>query len=68
MRRYGGVQNAVLINEVREAECVVLPEPPRHSIWELLLYLPIIIIKLLPITLLLMTVMWGVAFLITGTV
>ena len=68
MRRYGGVQNAVLINEVREAECVVLPEPPHHSIWELLLYLPIIIIKLLPITLLLMAVMWGVAFLITGTV
>lgn len=68
MRRYGGVQNAVLINEVREAECVVLPEPPRRSVWELLLYLPIIIIKLLPITLLLMAVMWGVAFLITGTV
>ena len=68
MRRYGGVQNAVLIDEVVEAECVVLPEPPQHSIWELLLYLPIIIIKLLPITLLLMAVMWGVAFLITGTV
>lgn len=66
MRKYGGVQNAVLIDEVVEAECVVLPEPPQHSIWELLLNLPLIIIKLLPITLLLMAIMWGVSFLIVG--
>lgn len=66
MHRYGGVQNAVLIDEVVEAECVVLPEPPKHSVWELLLNLPLIIIKLLPITLLLMAIMWGVSFLIVG--
>ena len=66
MRKYGGVQNAVLIDEVVEAECVVLPEPPKHSIWELLLNLPLIIIKLLPIALLLMAIMWGVSFLIVG--
>lgn len=66
MRKYGGVQNAVLIDEVVEAECIVLPEPPKHSIWELLLNLPLIIIKLLPITLLLMAIMWGVSLLIVG--
>lgn len=66
MRKFGGVQNAVLLDEVREAECIVLPQKPPITVWQFLLYLPMAIIKLLPITLLLMAIMWGVSFLIVS--
>ena len=66
MKKFGGVQNAVAIDEVQEAECIILPQTPPITIGQFLCYLPMAIIKLLPITLLLMAIMWGVSLLIVG--
>jgi hypothetical protein len=64
MRKYGGAEGLPL-DQIPEAECYVTP-PRTYSTFEKLMILPVGIIKLLPITLLLMAVMWGVSVLIVG--
>lgn len=65
MKKYGGVQNAVLIDEVVEAQCVVLAEHPDPvSPWPRRLRIILAPIKILPITLLLLAIMWGVDLLL----
>lgn len=62
--KYGGV-DAVPMGEISEAE--VVKKPVRtYKPWEIALGLFVGAIKLIPITLLLMAIMWGLAFLITG--
>lgn len=66
MRKYGGVQNTVTFDEIIEAECYV-KQPKKAPLWAVIIAFPIVVIqKLLPVTLLCMLVMGGVAFLITG--
>ena len=64
MRKYGGAEGLPL-DQIPEAEYYVTP-PRAYSTFEKLMILPVGIIKLLPITLLLMAVMWGVSILIVG--
>ena len=66
MKKYGGVHNTVAIDDIQEAEFIVLPKTPPISNLQFFLFLPVAIIKLLPSTLLLMAIMWGVSFLIVG--
>lgn len=68
MKKYGGI-NAVALENIEEAEIYTKPQINTDtnigvSIAATVLALPIIIIKLLPITLLLMLVIYGFSCLI----
>ena len=65
MRKYGGI-NAVALEDVAEAELFSPLPPPQHTLFEIVRNLPFLIIKLFPTTLLLMGIVWGISFLVTG--
>ena len=60
MKRYGG-SKGVLLDEVVEAECYVIP-PVHVPTWRLILATLIKGIKLIPITIVLMAIVWGLSF------
>ncbi|MBR5647894.1 hypothetical protein IKW73_03125 [Candidatus Saccharibacteria bacterium] len=68
MKKYGGI-NAVAFENIQEAEICAKPQTCNNSnaginIVAAMIALPVAIIKLLPITLLLMLVMYGFSCLI----
>jgi hypothetical protein len=68
LRKYGGVHNSVSFDNIKEAECFVI-SPKIIPKWAIILAIPIYTIqKLLPVTLLLMFVFGGVAFLLSHLV
>ena len=60
-KRYGGVTNAKAIEEIEEAETVIR-KIPHFSMLQITKALVIFSIKLIPTTLLIGIIFWGISF------